>query len=267
MPTKYDPRFASSALTDARLAGQSLPAFPGDLPGSLEAAYAVQGASISRWPDRVAGWKVGGIPSLFQETYGEDRLAGPIFSHNVRYQNGGGTEMQVFDGGFAAVEAEYILKTASDILPGTVQPDGQEAMDLIADAFIGVEVASSPLRSINDLGPMCIISDFGNNGGLVVGKRIEGWRDFDFASLPIDVMIDGERVGHASAASLEEGPIAAFQFLLRNLAERDIMLPAGSFISTGAITGVHQSQVGASATADFHDLGQVHLELVATPKR
>ena len=45
----------ASAFVEARLAGRSLPVYPGDMPDSLEEAYAIQSAAISAWPDRVAG--------------------------------------------------------------------------------------------------------------------------------------------------------------------------------------------------------------------
>ena len=47
--------------------------------------------------------------------------------------------------------------TADDVIP------------FVQSMHIGVEVASSPLATLNDLGPGAVISDFGNNWGVVVG--------------------------------------------------------------------------------------------------
>ena len=55
-----------------------------------------------------------------------------------------------------------------------------EAADLIGAVHAGIEVASSPLGRINELGPIAVISDFGNNNGLVIGPEIAGWRTSGF---------------------------------------------------------------------------------------
>lgn len=50
-----------------------------------------------------------------------------------------------------------------------------EAAQLPATLFIGVEIASSPLATINTLGPRVVISDFGNNNGLILGPEVTDW--------------------------------------------------------------------------------------------
>src|SRR5262245_6697792 len=64
----------------ARLDRTPLAAFPGPLPEKLNAAYAIQDAAIGKWPDTVAGWKVGRILEPWLSRYGADRLVGPIFA-------------------------------------------------------------------------------------------------------------------------------------------------------------------------------------------
>lgn len=261
MPTSDATRLISSAFLDARRSAKALASFPGELPGTLEAAYAIQTESISRWPDDVAGWKVGGIPPKFRETFGTDRLAGPIFRRSIKRQNGEAVAMPVFRGGFAAVEGEIILRIGKTVAPGTVDPDSDDAAALVGEAFIGVELASSPLKVINDLGPVSIISDFGNNAGLIVGPSLANWQALDLDALLVTTRIDGALVGHAPASAIPGGPMAAFRFLLGNCTERGITLPEGTLVSTGAITGVHQAEPGASAEVAFGDHGTIRLEL------
>src|SRR5690349_10176126 len=99
----------------ARLAATALTAFPGEIPTSLEPAYACQDAAIGRWPDEVQGWKVGRINEPWLSRLGEDRLVGPIFARSVQFARGGDLiEFPVFEGGFAAVEAEFIVRLAMD---------------------------------------------------------------------------------------------------------------------------------------------------------
>lgn len=252
----------SERFLSARRLAEPLADFPGDLPTDLDAAYAVQDRSIVGWPDDVAGWKVGGIPHSFQERFGETRLAGPIFRRSIKVSNGNETPMPAFQGGFAAVEGEIVLKTGESVPPGAVDPDSPAVRDLVSKAFIGVELASSPLAIINELGPLSIISDFGNNGGLLLGDEIADWHSTDISGRSMRTLIDGEEIGSAKLAPLEDGALGALRFLISNCAKRQITLPAGTYISTGAVTGVHSAKVGSSATVAFEGCTPLHLKLV-----
>src|SRR5215831_4287557 len=67
----------------ARLRAEALTAFPGEVPPTLEDAYATQDGAIALWPDRVAGWKVGRIDPPWSDRLGETRLVGPVFERGV----------------------------------------------------------------------------------------------------------------------------------------------------------------------------------------
>jgi 2-keto-4-pentenoate hydratase len=258
----------SRALVSARLAGRALEAFPGALPKSLKAAYAVQSLSIEAWPDDVAGWKIGATPPAFRDAVREQRLAGPIFAKSVRMAQAGRTvAMGVYRGGFAAVEAELLLRLGADAPARGGPPTRAEAEALVGAMHIGVEIASSPLRAINDLGPMSIVSDFGNNAGLVVGPEIAGWRALSPNALKARVTIDGVLVGEGGLGVLPDGPIEALQFLIDKCRERGVALRAGAWVSTGAITGVHEAAPGAKARADFGLLGAIDVVLEAIEPR
>jgi len=64
----------------ARRDGLSLPEFPGELPATLEQAYAIQDVAIEEWPDEIRGWKVGRIQEPWLKRLGAERLVGPVFS-------------------------------------------------------------------------------------------------------------------------------------------------------------------------------------------
>lgn len=256
-------RQVSKALTQARLAWTGLPGFPGELPTSLEEAYAIQSLSINAWPEPVAGWKVGGIPPQFQH-FGACSLAGPIFPSNVFYDDGSRHPMFAVANGFAAVEGEIVIKTAIDLNPGMFQT--LPLQDMIASVHIGVEVASSPVLLINEIGPMCVICDFGNNAGQIIGREIEDWQSYDFNDVIVTVDINGKQVGKKAVGPLDQGPLAAFAFLVKLCSDRSMVLPAGSYITTGAVSGVHETQIGARSTVDFGKLGAIDIELItATP--
>ena len=247
----------------ARLDATRLREFPDALPPTLDAAYAIQAAAISRWPHAIAGWKVAMLAPGWKEKLGEERLVGPVFRDAVRVASDGTVvEFPVFDGGFAAVEAEFIFRLGKDA-PGTkTRWTAEEAAGLVESLHVGVETAGSPLSSINDLGPLAIVSDFGNNSGVIVGARVPNWKARPLQSIPAETFIEGVSVGRGSAASVPGDPLAALAFALARCARLGSPLKAGDFISTGATTGVHQIREGQSARLSFGEFGDIHCRAV-----
>jgi 2-keto-4-pentenoate hydratase len=243
------------AFVAARRSGQALDGYPGDPPESLAAAYAVQDDAIAAWPDRIAGWKLGRINAPHDARFGAGRLAGPIFSRNVWAAGPSPTHVGVIAGGFAAVEAEYVLElgqTAPDRGDWTVET----VAPLVSRVLVGIEIAGSPFSGINDQGPAVTASDFGNNAGLILGGEIVGGRD-RLAGLTCTVAIDDRVIGRGGAAAIPGGPLDSLAFLLNLLHRRGRRLEAGQLISTGAATGVHEIRIGQSAVADFGPDGRI----------
>lgn len=240
-----------SAFRAARLSALPLASFPGVPPATLAEAYGMQDAAIAVFPGQVRGWKIAGILPEFREALGAVRLAGPVFEQAVRIADGAITvNFPVFPGGFAAVEAEFIFRMGRDILPGETL-DHEHLLTAIASMHAGVETAGSPFAGINDLGPLAVISDFGNNNGLIVGAELPGWRDAPLETLTSETRINGIPAGAGSAAKVAGGPIAALEFLIGNLGSRGITLHAGDYVSTGMTTGIHHVVAGDLAVFDF----------------
>ena len=252
-------RAIAERLVTARRTASPLADFPGSLPGDLDTAYAIQGAGIALWPDAVAGWKVGRIAPQWQEQFREDRLVGPIFGATIRQAHGEKTlDFPVYENGFAAVEAEFIFRLNADAPAAKKIWTAEEAIDLDLDLLVGVETAGSPLASINILGPGAIVSDFGNNAGLIVGSRIADWRRREPQSLVAEVWIDGRCAGHGGGASLPGGPLAGLAFALARCAQLGRPLKAGDLISSGATTGIHDIRIGQTAHVRFGVDGEIH---------
>ena len=236
------------SFVEARRTGTALPDYPGTMPAALDDAYAVQDAAIALAEGRIAGWKVGRINPPID---GVDRLAGPIFAATVATANGAELAMPVFRDGFAAAEAEFLLRVGETPDPAKTSYTIDEARALIDAVHVGVEIASSPFPGINKHGPSVTISDFGNNNGLVVGAAIDGWRDVDLDTWPVELRINGEQVGAATTATMLDGPFGAARFLFEAMAARGIALSPGQWISTGAVTGVHPVAIGDRVEARF----------------
>lgn len=117
--------------------------------------------------------RLGGIPPDLRPVLGQDWVTGPIYSKRQRFAGQAPVDMAVFDGGFAAVEAKIVLEFGDLSRLHTASPTADEIVPFIEACYIGVEVASSPMPDINVIGPLAVKSDFGNNHGMIVGRRIE----------------------------------------------------------------------------------------------
>ena len=252
-------------FVEARRAGRSLPDFPGAIPPDLVTAYQVQDLAITRWGDAVAGWKIGYIAPERRDVSGDERLLGPVFARNLWIATDGIVDIPVFSGagGFAAVEAEYVLQLQADAPADKYDWTPEEAAALPTRLFIGVEVASSPLATINVLGPKVVVSDFGNNNGLVLGAEIADWTRLDEARLLARTEIDGQVVGMGGASNLPGGLRAAFAFALARSAKRGRPLRKGEWIATGNATGIHDIAVGQHAVVRFEGHGEISCRAVA----
>lgn len=251
----------------ARKTAQALPDYPGVIPADLAAAYAIQDAAISLWDDAIAGWKIGRIPDSWVAELGAPRLAGPIFRRAVWTVSPGETiAFPVFEGGFAAVEAEYVLRLGADAPADKFDWTPDEAADLVETLIVGVEPAGSPLATINGLGPKVVVSDFGNNAGLILGPEVADWRA-GLMDMTCETFIEGARVGSGGATTLPGGPLQALAFLLGLNARRGRALKSGDLISTGAATGIHDIVAGQSARVVFNGVGEILCRAVAASPR
>lgn len=242
----------------ARRAARPLPEFPGPLPTDLATAYRVQDAALDLWPDEVVGWKVGRVPPEHEPRLRANRIFGPVFAKALWHVKPGDvTAFPVFVGGFAAVEAEYVLRLAHDAPADKLAWTPEEAAELIESMHIGMEPAGSPLATINIVGPTAVVSDFGNNAGLMVGEAIENWRSIPLERLRCETIIAGERVGEGGAFVLPGGPVQSLRLLAENVAARGRPLRRGMYVCTGAAAGIHDIVAGQDGAVRFAGFGEI----------
>lgn len=251
-------RSIADTLVAARRSGQGLSGFPAAAPTDMTAAYAIQDAAIAQWPDTLAGWKIGYIAPDRRAPGEPDRLVGPIWRRGLWVDavaaEGAAVEAGVFGDGFAAVEAEFVIRLGEDVPTRTDAWTAGEAAGLSQRLHVGIEVASSPIPDINALGPTVIAADFGNNNGLLLGPELD-----DLAAAGLRCSIDGELVGEGTAANLPGGLHHGLATALTVLTARGHHLPAGTLLATGAITGIHPIRPGQTCRVEV--LGGPTLQL------
>jgi 2-keto-4-pentenoate hydratase len=150
---------------------------------------------------------------------------------------------------------------AHDLAAFGRRPTIEEATMAVSALHIGIELAGSPLASINELGPMAVVADCGNNDGIILGPAIANWRTRSLESLVASVAIDDKIVGTGNAAKVRGGPMDAVAFLIWHLEQRGLGLKAGQLVSTGATTGIHAVRRGQRARVDFAGDGCIIVDL------
>jgi 2-keto-4-pentenoate hydratase len=258
----HDIESTVNGFVQARQAARALAAFPGMVPPDLATAYRCQNAALQRWPDDVAGWKVARIPPPWAAQYTEERLIGPVLRRNVhRPAMGAVVECPVFAGGFSAVEAEIGICVRDDAAADRTDWNASSVIELVGSMHIGVEVASSPLATLNDLGSGAVVADFGNNWGVIIGAEVSNWQTH-VAAIQVATWIDEKFVGRGRVA-LQAAPLEALAFAANKAASLGRPLRAGAYISTGMITGVHDILVGQAARLAFEGCGELRCRMIA----
>jgi len=177
------------------------------VPQSLEEAYAIQAQAIALRGGTAGGWKVGRINPPADARWGANRLAGPIFNDQIVVAPASASAvMPIIAGGFAAAEAEFLLRIGTAADPARSDWSLADARALVDRVCIGIEIASSPLRAINDLGAAVTASDFGNNFGLLVGPDLPDGIATDFDSVEVHFSINGAEAGTGTTATMLDGP-------------------------------------------------------------
>jgi len=258
------PEHIIDTFHQARLEARPLPAYPGGaVPTTLSAAYAIQQASIAAWPDRVAGWKVAAIQPQWREAYPAERVWGPVFARALTVAASGSVEVAVIAGGYAAAEAEFALLLSEDFPLHTRFDTAAALLPYVAAVHAAIELAGSPLPNLSALGPGAVISDFGNNTGLVVGPALPDFFGRGLADWPAETDVNGSLAGSGSAERIPGGPLAALLFLANGLVEQGATLRPGDWVSTGASTGIHVLKVGDRVEARFDGKPALDLQVVA----
>jgi 2-keto-4-pentenoate hydratase len=265
MSTPATKDVVATELVAARREGRSLTGFPGAIPASMSEAYQIQELAMSRWQDSLIGWKIGYISADRRAPGDPDRLVGPIWrqQYHLSEEHVSAAEVDIFVSGFAAVEAELVIRLNQD-LPAHDRGGwtAQEVANLEQQLLVGIEVASSPIPDINSLGPTVIAADFGNNNGLVLGPVLTDWPT---AAVQLACYIDGQLVGEGSAENLPGGIHHGLATALNILDSRGQLVRAGMVFATGAITGIHS--IGPGQHCRVHVRGGPSVELRTTDAR
>lgn len=139
--------------------------------------------------------------------------------------------------------------TAEDVLAATdyVLP----AVEIIDSRFSGFKF---DLESV--------VADNSSSALFVGGGRARYAEDLDLRTLGVVMEINGEMVAMGASAAVLGHPAEAIAMVVNILAEIGEVLPAGSFVMSGAITEAIAVKPGDNVVARFQELGSVSMRFV-----
>ena len=245
----------------AQTRAYAIPKLTNEYPGmTLADSYAVQNELRQRFIEqghKLVGWKAGltsrakmlqmgvDVPSIGFLT---DRMARP---ENSAISVAGLIHPRV------ECEVAFVMKhelrgpncTAEQVLAATdyVLP----AVEIIDSRFTGFKF---DLESV--------VADNSSSALFVGGGRARYAEDLDLRTLGVVIEINGEIVAMGASAAVLGHPAEAIAMVVNILAEMGEVLPAGSFVMSGAITEAIAVKPGDSVIARFQELGSVSMRFV-----
>ena len=157
------------------------------------------------------------------------------------------------------VEAEIAFVTNRELSGKNVTVDEVlAATELVVPA---VEIIDSRYRDFKfDL--ISVQADNSSSTRFVVGSHAAKPEDFDWSTLGVVMQKNGEIVELGAGAAVLDHPAASVAMLAAMLAERNEVIPAGTFIMTGGITAAVLVERGDSIVVRYQGLGTVTMKFV-----
>jgi 2-oxo-3-hexenedioate decarboxylase len=157
------------------------------------------------------------------------------------------------------VEAEFAFVT-NKVLQGT-EISVAEVLDATEFIVPAVEIIDSRYRNFNfDL--ISVQADNSSSTRFVIGGRPARPDEFDWSTRGVVMTKNGAVVELGAGAAVLDHPAASVAMLASMLADRDEVIPAGTFIMTGGITAAVLVEAGDSIVVRYQDMGDVSMRFV-----
>ncbi len=152
------------------------------------------------------------------------------------------------------IEPEIALFTRRELQgPGCTIAAALAAVDF---AIPAIEVIDSRYTDFKFDLPS-VVADNGSSARYVVGASACRVRDLDLRTLGVVVERNGEGLSFGAGAAVLGNPASSLAMLANLLAEREQVIPAGTYVMTGGITEAVSARAGDHFAARFQALGSV----------
>lgn len=153
------------------------------------------------------------------------------------------------------MEAEIAIITNRELRgPGCTVADVLVATEAVVPA---VEIIDSRYRDFKfDL--KSVVADNASSSRFITGGNLRRIDGMDLKTLGVVMEKNGEVVELGAGAAVLGHPAASVAMLANMLAERDEVIPAGTFIMTGGITAAVAIEAGDSVCVRYQELGTIN---------
>ena len=265
-------RGAAKLLADAWRDMTTIDALPPALrPHTFEEAYAIQDEMAALIGQPAAGWKIGpASPGLMRAEGFDEPAAGRVFEPNIYRSPAELPHGRITN---AKLECEFALRIGADVAPRDQAYTAEElaplavlcpALEVSGCRFAtpGAVVTTGWARTSDMPSPLDRLADNGGAGALVVGDEIPRWQDLSLESLPVVLRIDGGPPVANFEGDCRSDPLEVLVWLANFVSRRGIGLRAGDLVATGSATHAQPLHAGASAVAEFPELGELRLTII-----
>lgn len=246
-----------SAIRDARLSGKRFT--PSNAMIDLTQAYAIQASIFADSGQPIVGWKIGLTGDAPRAAMGADApAAGRLAKANILSS----PAVAPISTGDHYVEAELVVRLGT-ALPVADAPFTAEQVAAAIDAVhVGIELVTSRFAP-DDLSLGLLIADNCMADRLVIGSKIaDGWLT-QFADMVMTLDGPGDDSRSGTTAAVMGDPLQAITWLANWLADNEMSLQAGQWVSSGTCTGVKPVAVGDRIIADLAGLGSAAVEFTS----
>ncbi|MCB0406132.1 MAG: fumarylacetoacetate hydrolase family protein [Bdellovibrionales bacterium] len=222
---------------------------------SVEQAYAIQMQNVLRrlkQGERLIGFKLGLTSDEAQKHFS---VFEPDFGHlffNMLIEEGEQVDLATLIQ--PKVEGEIAFITGQDLQgPGVTLVDVVRAVQWVLPA---IEIIDSRIRNW-EISAADTIADNASSARVVLGRAQRFSGEWDLSLMGMALSKNGEVLLTGAGAAVLENPLHAVSFLANELGKHGQVLPAGSLILSGSLSGMLSVEPGDFFKAEFDGLGSV----------
>lgn len=248
-PISVPPAEAADRLIRARSAGTGI-GWREILPADVDAAYAVQDATVARL-GHVCAWKVGAKGRHVTP------ICAPLPAAGVL---GSGATLAGPPWLLRGVEVELALRVGRDLDAADARLGPKELAAAFDAVLPAVEVVETRLADWRTAAPLALLADLQSHGALVLGEPMAMPQGRpDLLTLEATLEFDGRTVAETRGGNPAQDVWRLLGWLIGHCARRGQPLRAGQFVTTGSCTGMMFAPPGTLAQARLTGFGGVVL--------